>query len=119
MESLSHVDRYEIDAVLHGASSEEGEVGFHLAAVGVGYLGGLESQFASTFKVDETMGTGIVVEVYLVGVVDGMEEDDLVAVMAQMSQSIEEGLLVVGTQDGVGEKDHERTSMELLGEEVE
>ena len=119
MESLSNVDRYEIDAVLHGTASQQGEVGFHLAAVGVGYLGGLQSQFAAALKVDETMGTGIVVEVYLVGVVDGMEEDDLVAVVAQMSQSIEEGLLVVGTQDGVGEEDHERTSMELLGEDVE
>ena len=43
MESLSYVDGEVVDAVLHGLLLEGGLHCRHLAAVGGGYLGGLEA----------------------------------------------------------------------------
>lgn len=73
MESLDYVDGDVVDAVLHGAVLEFGLLLFHLAAVGVGYFRWLEAELAAGFEVDELMGSGVVVELQLMGAVEGVE----------------------------------------------
>ena len=127
VEALGDVEGDVVDAILHGALAETVEEVGHLAAVGVGEVAGLEPDLALCLKVDEKMGAGVEVEIDFVGEVVGVEEDDLVLVVAEVTQGVEEGLLavrmpiglVVGMREGVGEDDDEGAAVELLGEEVD
>ena len=94
VEVLGDVEGDVVDAILHGALAETVEEVGHLAAVGVGEVGGLQADLALGFEVDEKMGAGVEVEVDLVGEVVGVEEDDLVLVVAEVAEGVEEGFLI-------------------------
>lgn len=126
VEALGDVDGDIVDAILHGTLAEGVEEGGHLLAVGVGNLIGLEADLAAVFEVDEEGGSCIEVEVDFVGEVVGVEEDDLVLVVAEVAEGVEEGFLRSrgavgggGRGEGVGEDDDEGAAVELLGEEVD
>lgn len=70
-------------------------------------------------EVDEEVGARFEMEVDLVGEVVGVEKDDFVFVVPQVPQGVEEWLLLVGADEGVGEEDDEGAPVELFGEEVE
>ena len=53
------------------------------------------------------------------GEVVGVEDDDLVLVVAEMTECVEESLLLIGTHESVGEEDDERTFVKLFCCEVE
>lgn len=82
MESQDYVDGDIVDSVLHGSLAEGGEHVRHLAAVFSGDLVGLELELTTGFEVDEEMGPRVVVEVDLMDEVIGMEDDDLMLVVA-------------------------------------
>ena len=48
-----------------------------------------------------------------------MEDDDLVLVVAEVSQGVEKRFLFVGAHESVGEQDNERALMELFGSEMD
>ena len=102
VESLLDVDGDIVDAILHGATSEIVEEVGHLPAVFVGEVGGLETELAMGFEVDEKVGTGFEVEIDFVGEVVGVEEDDLVLVVAQVAQGVEKGFSKTLEVNGVG-----------------
>lgn len=108
-----------VDAILDGALAEGGEEVVHLEAVVVGNLVGLQLDLSMSFEVDEEVGACLILEVDLVGEVEGVEEDDLVFVVPEMAEGIEERLLFVGANKGVGEEDNKGTFVELLCGEME
>ena len=118
MESLCDIDRNIIDTILHGALAQGGEHLRHLLTVGIGHLVGLQLELLAALKVDKEMGACIVVEIHLVGKVVSVEDNDLVFVVAQVTQGIEERLLHIGTHESIGEEDDKRALVELLGGEV-
>ena len=67
---------------------------------------GLEFEVASGFEVNKEMRTGRVVEVDFVGEVVGVEDDDLMLVVAEMAKGIKQSFLFVGTNEGIGEKNN-------------
>jgi len=93
VETLGDVDGDVVDAILHGSLFEGREEVGHLSTVGIGKVGGLQADLALGFEVDEEVGTGVEVEVDLVGEVVGVEKDDLVLVVAQVAEGVEEGFL--------------------------
>ena len=62
VEALGDVDGDVVDAVLQGALLQVGLLAQHLAAVGFGDFGGLQTQLAAGLEVDELMGPRVVVE---------------------------------------------------------
>jgi hypothetical protein len=118
MEALSDIDGDVVDAVLHGALTKGGKHLRHLATVVGGHLFRLQPQLLTALEIDEEMGTGVIVEVHLVGHVIGVKDNDFVLVMPQVPQGIEEGFLLVRTYEDVGEEDNKRALVKLLCGEV-
>ena len=95
-----------------------GLLAVHKTAVGAGEFGGLQPHPASALKVNELVGTSVVVEVQLMGAVEGMKEDDFMLVVAQVSEGVEKRFALLVVDEGIGENYHERAPVELLGDEV-
>ena len=119
VEALGDVDGDVVDAVLHGALLEVGLLTEHVVAVGLRYLRWLQAECAAALEVHEACGPRAVVELQLVCAVEGVEEYDFVLVVAQVSQGVEECFLLAVADEGVGEEDDERATVQLLGEDVQ
>lgn len=119
MESLGCVDGDVVDAVLHGEVLQVGLLTFHFPTVGVSDFGGVELEGAPRFEVDETMGAVVECELQFVLAVEGVEEDYFVAVVTQVAQGVNEVLMFVVGEEGVGEDNDEGAAVKLFGDEVE
>ena len=119
VESPGYVDRDIFYPVLHGTLAQGGEGFGHLTPVGFGHLTGLEFELLPAFEVDEEVRAGVIVEVDLMGEVVGVEDDDFVFVVAEVTEGVEEGFLFLGTDERVCEEDDEGASVELFGGEVD
>ena len=119
MESLSCVDGDVVDAVLHGEVLQAGLLTFHFTTVGIGDFGGVELEGAPRFEVDETMGAVVECELQFALAVEGVEEDYFVAVVTQVAQGVNEVLMFVVGEEGVGEDNDEGAAVKLFGDEVE
>lgn len=119
MESLGCVDGDVVDAVLHGEVLQVGLLTFHFPTVGVSDFGGVELEGAPRFEVDETMGAVVECELQFALAVEGVEEDYFVAVVTQVAQGVNEVLMFVVGEEGVGEDNDEGAAVELFGDEVE
>lgn len=85
MESLSNVNGLVVHAVLRGTALEVGLLLLGALAVGLGDAGGVEPQGAPSFEVDEAVGGVGVVELKFEGAMEGVEEDDFVAVVSHVA----------------------------------
>lgn len=119
MESLGCVDGDVVDAVLHGEVLQVGLLTFHFPTVGVSDFGGVELEGAPRFEVDETMGAVVECELQFALAVEGVEEDYFVAVVTQVAQGVNEVLMFVVGEEGVGEDNDEGAAVKLFGDEVE
>lgn len=119
VEALIDVDGLVVDVILHGVTFEFGGRELHQLTIVVGHLGRINLETLAAFEVDEKGGTVGVVEEEFVRTVEGVEEEHLMFAMTEMAKGIEEGLAFGIGDDGVGEDDDDRTSMELLGKEVQ
>lgn len=119
MESLGCVYGDVVDAVLHGEVLQVGLLTFHFPTVGVGNFGGVELEGAPRFEVDETMGAVVECELQFALAVEGVEEDYFVAVVTQVAQGVNEVLMFVVGEEGVGEDNDEGAAVKLFGDEVE
>lgn len=115
LKSLRDIDRLVVYSILNSVLLDEGCLLRHRLFVACSHLGGLELEAASCFEVDELGGTVTEVEVHLVGMMECVEEDDLVLAVPQMAEGVEEGVVLFGADKGVGEDDHERAPVQLLG----
>ena len=119
MESLCNINGHVVDAILHGMLAERRKQFFHLPAVGIGDLMGLQLHLTAALQIDEEVGASVVVEVDFMGEVIGMEDDNFVFVVAQVAQSIEEVFLLILPYEGICEKNHKGALVELLCGEVD
>ena len=107
LKSLRDIDRLVVYSILNSVLFDEGCLLRHRLFVSCSHLGRLELEAASCFEVDKLCGAVAEVEVHLVGMVEGVEKDDLVLAAPQVAEGIEEGVVLIGTDEGVGEDDHE------------
>lgn len=85
---MGDVDGDIVDTVLESMLLEVGLLALHLLTIGGGDLGRIELEGAATLEVYETIGACIEVELQLLCTVKRVEEDHLVLVVAQMTQSV-------------------------------
>ena len=119
VESSFNIDPLVIDAVANCVLLDIVCVLVHQRTILVGYLGGVHLQAASSFEVDELGGAAGIVKEEFVAMVKGVEQNHFVFGMAQVSQGVHQGVVVVGFDQGVGKDDHERSFVELFGGEVQ
>ena len=85
VEALGDVDRLIINSVSDGMLLDVGSLVGHLFPILVGYFSGIDFQLAACFEVDEFGGTVGKGELDLLCKVEGVEKDNLVFAMAQVT----------------------------------
>ena len=88
-------------------------------AVVLGDVGGPQFNVPAAFEVDEFGGAVGIVEVEFLAVVECVEKEHFVFAVSQVPESVHEGVLVGGGDECIGEDDHQRAAVKLLGSEVE
>ncbi len=119
VESLLGVDRLVVDAVTDGVLLDVGCLPDHLFSIFFRHLRGHQFDVLAAFEVDKFGRPVRVVEVYLMPVMQGVEQDHLMLAVAQMPQGVHHGVLVVGIHQGIGKNNHKRPSVESFGSQMQ
>ena len=101
--TLAYVYGLVVDAVLYGYALYLGSAPCHLFAVTIGHFQGIYLQSMSCLKVDELCGACRVVKPHFVPVVQRVEQEHFMLAVAQVTQGVEEGVVLLGAHQGIGE----------------
>lgn len=108
-----------VDVITHGMLANLGKELLHVVTVTGGYLGRDSLDAPIGLHIDEPMRLITVLKVEFQRSMVSMEKKHFVFAVAQMAESVEERFTLVGADKGVGEDDHEGTSVKLFCHQVE